>query len=207
MISRVGLVVLVVTGAFGCNQPPLPAVENPALTAGDGEVLRIVIESAVRDRLVASTDRAKGRRALVMSPTRLIVLSRDADGRPDFPPPPPPLFRGLDANASASSLRSFPAIDEERLAPAEIAAWRSTNRRARVIPDLGVAGFETVEAIAQPESAITVTLTAPAYPTATSALVYAAFHCGDTCGEGWLVRLIYTQVGWVVSSRDRLWIS
>jgi len=84
MISRVAVLVLIVTGGFGCGLPPLPAVENPALTAGDRDVLRITIESLARDRLMASTARAKKDRALVMSPTRLIPLSRDSGGPPRF---------------------------------------------------------------------------------------------------------------------------
>jgi len=186
----------------GCSRAPIPTVDPVGLTVGDIEVLRTVIDGALRSRLIDKE--AKGLEIIIQSPTRRIALWREPPraagtlpeapapfGRPRPNPPPPP---------SA-------AIEERLLTPAERSAWTAANRRALEVPELALAGFTIGTTEFPRPGRIYVTVSAPAYPTSNSAVVYADYFCGGTCGEGWLVRVFRTPRVWLIRRADRLWIS
>lgn len=181
--------------ASGCESTR-PVTASFELGSTDMEVIRVVAESLIRPRIDQSAEAHK-RRALVLSPTRIIPILE-----------PSPVTRPLSAPYPFTDRRppSPRTLSVELLTADERAAWKERNQTSREILDLGLAGFHVGESVLD-SSASAVTLSSPAYPTPTSAILYADFKCGSTCGEGWLIRLNKGRGSWEIRQKIRLWIS
>jgi hypothetical protein len=121
------------------------------------------------------------------------------------PAPVPPLPPTPFQPEFAPALADRGPVGAQELMPAERDAWQAANTRPREIPDLWLKGFSAGRN-AQPESCPPISVTAPAYPTAATAIVYADFVCGGLCGEGWLIRLARSAGRWVVTQRQMVLI-
>jgi hypothetical protein len=187
--------------AAGCAKSQSPRVDSATLTREDVNVLRIVLDSAMRSRLAGW--RCRDQDVAVTSTTLLSPLAekRSMDAPAPVPPLPPPPFQ----QEFAPTLADRGPVGTQEHVPAERAAWQAANTRQREIPDLGLKGFSTGRN-AQPDSCPTISLTAPAYPTAATAIVYADFVCGGLCGEGWLIRLARSAGQWVVTQQQMVLI-
>lgn len=202
MIGRRAAAVLAIVGPLvACAAESLPRVEAPALDARDREVVRIVLESVIRPRLVASSQT-----------TAPILLEAATEPRPfieelptRIPPLPPPAFRRSDRD-DAPYARAAVVRDRD-LTRAERLAWAARNLRPLTIGDPGSAGFVVAHGPIPRRTYPTAGLTAPAYADSHDALLYAGFTCGGSCGEGWLIRVIEVEGRWMVASQHMVWIS
>jgi hypothetical protein len=194
------IAVTLVTLLASCADPSLPSVESCRLTRTDTEILRVALASVIEPSLGAPS-----RRVMVLTtPTLRIALWQAPP--PSFPPSPPAPFAGSRADAVPPSPRG--PLDAALFSSEERVAWTRRNRVAREIPDLAIAGLVNRHGT-HVDSAdwMVVAATAPIYPTKDAAVLYAQFTCGNTCGEGLLIRLSRDGPSWRITASQRLWIS
>ena len=182
----------------GCASPPLPDVESPRLTTTDLDVLRQASRSAIQP-LIGSRNPVA-----VSTMTLAIPLGEEPATRSFSRPPSPPPFRTIVVDVPAPMPTPVPL---QFLSAEERRAWRLRNTATREVPDLIVAGWSNAPSAAFPARGTVVAFSAPSYPTPDSALLYARFVCGETCGEGRLIRLSRGEGEWRVIASIRLWIS
>jgi hypothetical protein len=183
----------------GCVSPFGPAVESPRLTETDIEVLRVTMESSIQPLIRPTTSK----HAAVLAMATLTIPLWLAP-RPSFPPPPPPSFGGARPRSPGPGAPS--ALDADLLTPEERTAWQLRNRLSHEIPELGLAGLVTRHEGDYSADETVVAVSPPSYPAKNSAVIYAQFSCGGTCGEGRLIRLGRGGPSWRVTASQRLWI-
>jgi hypothetical protein len=194
------LAVIVLTDLVSCAGPSQPYVESDRLTKTDIEVLRVGLASSIEPRLGEPSKRIK----VLTASTLLIPLWKAPPVA--FPPAPPPPFRG--SRDPVVPPPAPAALDASLFSTEERAAWERRNRVAREIPDLVIAGLVTRHSAEDvPADWTVIAASAPSYPTKETALLYAQFRCGGTCGEGWLIRLSRDGQSWRVTASQRLWVS
>jgi hypothetical protein len=171
------------------------APESADLTPTDIAIFRVSLVSVIAPRLSAVAPE-HSERAVVVSPTSVMPVwpERSRSG-----PVPPPQFQP--GKTSPPPSEYVPAVV---LSPAERSSWESRNRREHAIPDLGVPGFQV--ASNGTTAQFLVHLSAPAYPTPSTAILVAAVRRGGY-SEGWLVRVTSASGSWRVTDRVMLWIS
>jgi hypothetical protein len=197
---------LVVTVAFGlllsaCGRPTTPTVESPTLSAADCEILRVTIASVVLPRFVGSSS---PRRESVTLLPHTVSTPLDDDQppasiqiHPSLPLVPPP--RSRERRFSPLSVAQGLLIAEE------LPAWIAANRLSRRIPELAIAGVFTGRGGIEPLRRIAIS--APSHSSDRVAVLYAMFVCGETCGEGLLVRLRREDERWIAWRVQQLWIA
>ncbi len=187
--NRVGLrsswgLTLLLTIAGRHSSPS--AVVDSHLTQTDLEVLRVTLQADIQPRIRKSTDK---QRIVLKTGTLAIPLWVEPPPRKPLPPSPPsspPPF-GVATIAKPSPPPPL-ALEAAALTASENTAWRLRNRLSLEIPEIGI---PDVVRMRIPDAAIgtVVKVSAPAYPTTDSAVICAQFICGETCGEGRLLRL------------------
>lgn len=194
------IAVIVPSILVSCAGPPQPSVESDRLTKTDIEVLRVGLVSVIGPRIGEAPNRLR----VLTSSTLMIPLWKAPPA--SFPPSPPPPFSG-----SRDPVVPPPppvALDAALFSTVERAVWEPRNRVARAIPDLAIAGLVNRHSAEDvPSDWAVVTASAPSYPTKETALLYAQFTCGGTCGEGWLIRLSRDGPSWRISASQRVWVS
>ena len=194
------IALILMTLLVSCAGPSRPSVESDRLTTTDIEVLRVGLSSVIEPRIGESSKRLK----VLAAATLTIPLWKAPSA--SFPPSPPAPFRGWRNPVLPPSPPA--ALDAALLSTEERAAWEVSNRVARDIPDLAIAGLASRRSADDVRTDWTVVAaSAPSYPTKESALLYAQFRCGGTCGEGRLIRLGRDGSSWLITSSQRLWIS
>jgi hypothetical protein len=193
-MSAIGLMLMIP----GCASTSGPSIESARLTETDIEILRETSESDIQPLIAAST----AKRVAVLATTLAIPLWQAPT--PSFPPASPPLFGGVAAHPPVPVTH---AVNAELLTPEERAAWQLRNRVSREMPEVAVAGWVIRHSAESSEAETIVAFSAPSYPTKNSALLYAQFTCGGTCGEGRLIRLTRDGSAWRVTASIQLWIS
>jgi hypothetical protein len=184
---------------MGCASPRLPAVESPRLTTTDIAVLRETSQVAIQPLIGSS------RNPVAVSVMTLAIPLDEAPALRSFSlPPSPPPFRTIVAIVPTPTVTP---VSGELLGPEERRAWRLRNGVMREMPDLAVAGWSIAPPVAHGGQRTMVAFSAPSYPEPNSALLYARFICGETCGEGRLIRLSRGTEGWRLTASIRLWIS
>jgi hypothetical protein len=205
------IVVILMLLLADCASPsqPLPSVESRRLSTTDIEILRAGVSSLIQARIGESPMRIN-----VLKDTTLIRLFWTVPPvpSPTVPPPPPPLFDGWRLWPQSRPPPPPPpppsvALDVALLSTEERVAWEARSRVTREIPDLAIAGLENRHNASDvPDDWTVMAVTAPAYPTNETAVLYAQFVCGGLCGEGRLIRLRRDASSWRITASQMLWI-
>jgi|SRR5476649_5396 len=194
------IAVILMTLLASCADPSRQFVESYRLTKTDIEVLRVGLTSVIQPPIGAPS---KGD-VVLTTPTLTIPLWQAPP--PSFPPWPPLPFAGSRDHAMPPPPRT--ALDAALFSPEERAAWELRNRATREIPDLAIAGLvNRHNADDVPAGRTVVAASAPSYPTKDTAVLYAQFICGGTCGEGRLIRLSRDGTSWRITASQMLWTS
>jgi hypothetical protein len=183
-----------------CAGRPQPYAESHPLDATDIDVLRVALLSTMQPLTEADP-----KRVIALATSTLTIPFWHAPP-PSFPPSPPPPFRG--SHDLVVPPPPPAALDATLFSPEERAAWELRNRVAQEMPDLGIAGWvrrQNWNRMAAKQAFVAAS--APSYPTKDKAMLYASFVCGETCGEGRLIRLTRHGSSWRVTASQMLWIS
>ena len=200
------IAMFLVTLHVSCGGAPRPSVESYRLTQTDVEVLRVAVTSVIQPRI---GDPPKPAMVLITSTLTIPIWQAPPASLAPLPPlPPPPFASSRDQVLSPPQSPPSQALDAALLSPAERAAWELRNRWAGEIPDLGIAGLVNRHSADDvPADWTVVAASAAIYPTKETALLYAQFRCGSTCGEGRLIRLRRDGASWRITESQWLWIS
>src|SRR4051812_11736126 len=187
---------MLVVAIAGCQSTwSVDAPESANLTPTDIAIFRVSLVTVIAPRL-SGVAPEHSERAVVVSPTSVMPVwpERSRSG-----PVPPPEFQP-EKTSFPPPLEYVPAVV---LSPAERSSWESRNRRERAIPDLGVPGFQV--ASNGTTAQFLVHLSAPAYPTPSTAILVAAVRRG-AYSEGGLVRVTSASGSWRGKGRGVVWV-
>ena len=199
------IAMFILTLHASCVAAPPPSVESCRLTMTDIEVLRIGLSSLIQPLVAESPPRV-----IVLTTSTLTIPVWQRPQAP-FSPPPDPFPFAVWRVQMAPAFQPLPLYAlyglDERLSPQERAAWERRNQVAREIPGLAIARLGNRDSADDIPRGWTVTaVSAPAYPTKETAVLYAHFKCRGGCGEGRLIRLTRVGVSWRITASERLWI-
>ena len=160
----------------------------------------MALESTIQPLTGAASKR------VIVSATSTLTIPLWKAPPTSFPPSPPPPFSGSRDHVLPPPPPA--ALDAALLSPEERTAWELRNRVAQEMPALGIAGLvHRHNEDDVPADRTVVAASAPSYPTKDTAVLYAQFICGGTCGEGRLIRLTRDGPSWRVTASQRIWIS